>query len=364
MQRELKEYAAHHLGVDLDISSPGNIQHSIDAIQDPTLRKLVTVLVLKTLHPPKYFCAGTFDILKYSHYALNMPLFTHFTAPSRRYADIIVHRQLEAALNGGKEQRYPMKICTFTHIGNNSTEEDFYLDRDTIQKLAHHCNVKKEAARNARDQSSLLFLATHFCAKQQPFSHNIAVFRDAIVVAVFDQFFDVMIPELNLEKRVHLAHLPVWRSEYDGTQRTLTMYWKKNVATSTGNGQQEWHFLDEEEEVDEDALVAEMEEEEEEEKRSQLPVNGKVSSETEKGRSIEQKTEDVAASSMPPSMPSERPAGRRASVLRARLSDSMAYSIEQGSQTIKALDRIKVVVIVDMIKPPPVVRILAANPFA
>ena len=49
----------------------------------------------------KYFCTGTLDIAKYHHYALNVPLYTHFTSPIRRYADIIVHRMLEAALTGG-----------------------------------------------------------------------------------------------------------------------------------------------------------------------------------------------------------------------------------------------------------------------
>lgn len=42
------------------------------------------------------------DIMKYSHYSLNIPLFAHFTSPSRRFADLIVHRQLKNALEKGK----------------------------------------------------------------------------------------------------------------------------------------------------------------------------------------------------------------------------------------------------------------------
>lgn len=102
---ELCDYASRHLGVQLDGTNAGTLEASIQSIQDLKLRKLVSVVVLKTFQAPKYFCSGSVDIVKYSHYALNTPLFTHFTAPSRRFADIIVHRQLEATLGaGGKMQ--------------------------------------------------------------------------------------------------------------------------------------------------------------------------------------------------------------------------------------------------------------------
>lgn len=47
-----------------------------------------------------YFCTG---VLKeeqlFKHYALNVPLYTHFTSPIRRYADVIVHRLLASSLS-------------------------------------------------------------------------------------------------------------------------------------------------------------------------------------------------------------------------------------------------------------------------
>ncbi|KAI9276816.1 hypothetical protein BDA99DRAFT_567729 [Phascolomyces articulosus] len=324
--RELEAYATRHLGVSLDVSNAKTIEQSVSSIQDVQLRKLVTSLVLKTFYPPKYYCTGTLDILKYSHYALNVPLFTHFTAPSRRFADIIVHRQLDTVLTDDKQ---------------------FYLDRDTMQKLAQHCNVKKEAARVAREQTSLLFLSRYLCAKQQPPVQSIVVFRDAIVVAVSDQYFDVLVPDLNIEKRIHLAHLPVWRSNFDEHINALSLYWKKGVATPTGHHQT--YESEDEDELDEEALLEEMEEE-----ITDAPVMTKLNQDKKPATTTTEKQQPIV----------KRPMGRRASVLRSRLSDSTGYSMDQSSQTIKALDRIKVAVIVETIKPPPVVRVLAANPFA
>lgn len=50
-----------------------------------------------------YFCSGVLqDEAKFRHYALNVPLYTHFTSPIRRFADVMVHRLLAAALGKGR----------------------------------------------------------------------------------------------------------------------------------------------------------------------------------------------------------------------------------------------------------------------
>ena len=71
---------------------------SFEGIKDPMARSLIELLSHKAIQRAKYFCSGMLDIAKYGHYALNVPLYTHFTSPIRRYADILVHRQLESAV--------------------------------------------------------------------------------------------------------------------------------------------------------------------------------------------------------------------------------------------------------------------------
>lgn len=57
-----------------------------------------------------YFCSGMLqDREQFRHYALNVPLYTHFTSPIRRFADVMVHRLLAATL--GKRRSSGMQAC-------------------------------------------------------------------------------------------------------------------------------------------------------------------------------------------------------------------------------------------------------------
>lgn len=181
----LAERAAR-LGYTIDVSSSGALMRSFNAIEDPTARRLLQLLSYKATQTAKYFCAGMLDIAKYQHFALNVPLYTHFTSPIRRYADVLVHRQLEAVLQGG--------------------DVKFTMDRDAVAKVTQQCNIKRDSAKLAQEQSAHLFLCVLISDLTTRYG---PVIRQAKVVGVLDAAFDVLIPEFGVEKRVHVDQMPI-----------------------------------------------------------------------------------------------------------------------------------------------------------
>ena len=88
-----------------------------------------------------YFSTGELSERKWHHYGLNMARYTHFTSPIRRYADVLVHRQLHAALLA--DAAGDAEAARKAH----PTEFAALLNSQALQIQADHCNVRKLAAR-------------------------------------------------------------------------------------------------------------------------------------------------------------------------------------------------------------------------
>ncbi|XP_014776921.1 DIS3-like exonuclease 2 isoform X1 [Octopus bimaculoides] len=194
--------------IEMDITSAGAIhrsllQHSGD---DEYSSARLQVLIAKCSKPMKlaqYFCSGTISNKnEYRHYALNVPLYTHFTSPIRRYADVIVHRLLAAALG------YTPPI--------QQTERE-------MEKQAQHCNDKKTASKRAQELSCEIFLGA-FIQASGP------LYEKGMVMAILDHSFDVYILRLGVVKRVYCNKLDLQSHTAFKRKRLpmLRLQWKEN----------------------------------------------------------------------------------------------------------------------------------------
>ncbi|CAL1301213.1 unnamed protein product [Larinioides sclopetarius] len=194
------------MGVILDPSSSGALQSSIAQYKgDDYLSRAQTELLMHLISKPMncalYFCTGVLEEPSmFHHYALNVPLYTHFTSPIRRYPDILVHRLLGASLR-------------YNRPPGMAPEE--------MEKCAAHCNDKKYNAKKVSDQSAEIFLSA-FIRKMG------CVHAKAMVLGVMDHSFDCLILDMGIIKRAYCDKLPLLKKEFKRTHgvNQLNLFWK------------------------------------------------------------------------------------------------------------------------------------------
>ncbi|XP_015915494.1 DIS3-like exonuclease 2 [Parasteatoda tepidariorum] len=194
------------VGVILDASSSGALHDSIayykgDDYMSQAKYELLMHLCSKPMKPAAYFCTGVVsDPSSFHHYALNVPIYTHFTSPIRRYPDILVHRLLGASL------RYNAPPL---------------ISAAEMEKCAQHCNEKKYNAKKVSEQSAELFLSAFI-------SELGCVHAKGMVIGVMDHSFDCLILEMGLVKRVYCDGLPLVKKHFKRSHGVsmLNLFWK------------------------------------------------------------------------------------------------------------------------------------------
>ncbi|XP_066139767.1 DIS3-like exonuclease 2 isoform X2 [Euwallacea fornicatus] len=183
-----------HFDYYVDISSSGGIHSSLKKYITNDYQGMCRQIVLnhifaKPMARARYFCAGSMDNEeKFNHYALSVPIYTHFTSPIRRYADIMVHRLLAASLGYAPKPKW---------------------DLDYVSSIAANCNRQKYNAKRAGEASSNLYLA-HYIEKNQPYIQN------CIVVDIKDRSFDAIVLKTGSVVRIYAKKCednPTWTIE-------------------------------------------------------------------------------------------------------------------------------------------------------
>ena len=118
--------ACRAAGVAVDVSSSRALADSLDAAvrdDDPYFNTLLRIVATRCMSQAVYCVSGQHASPERRHYGLAAPLYTHFTSPIRRYADVVVHRLLNAALGLEKP-------------------DDTLRDTDAMRAVADNINVR------------------------------------------------------------------------------------------------------------------------------------------------------------------------------------------------------------------------------
>ncbi|XP_064313553.1 DIS3-like exonuclease 2 isoform X1 [Phalacrocorax carbo] len=203
--KDLMEFC-NQVGLDIDFSSAGTLHKSLNEtfgadIYSEARKEVLTNMFSRPMQMALYFCTGILeDETLFHHYALNVPFYTHFTSPIRRYADIIVHRLLSASLGASS----PIK-----------------MEKGAIQRQADHCNDRKMASKRVQELSADLFF-TIFVRECGPLE------SEAMVMGVLNEAFDVLVLKFGVQKRIYCNALPLLGFHFQkvGRKPELTLMWE------------------------------------------------------------------------------------------------------------------------------------------
>ncbi|CAD5233492.1 unnamed protein product [Bursaphelenchus xylophilus] len=144
--------AAAEMGLEIKTDNNKVLAESLDKAVDPKNPKanqMLRMMATRCMTQALYFPAGTIPADQYRHYGLAIPIYTHFTSPIRRYADVVVHRQLATLLGVFKNTDMPKMFS-----------------RSALVFLSDEMNRKNRLAQRANRAS--VVLNTQFLLNNKP----------------------------------------------------------------------------------------------------------------------------------------------------------------------------------------------------
>jgi VacB/RNase II family 3'-5' exoribonuclease len=178
-----------------------SLSNSLDKAQlesDYYFNLMLRMIATRCMTPAAYFCSGCFDpqVVSFSHFGLAADLYTHFTSPIRRYADLLVHRLLACA------------------IGSETLDKSMQ-NKEHIQMLCDQINYRHRMAQLASRASTRYHTILYMKSKQE-------LVEDAYVFSIRQNDIQVLIPRLAFQYNYALQPNYAWLYNVDErTQKNI-----------------------------------------------------------------------------------------------------------------------------------------------
>jgi exosome complex exonuclease DIS3/RRP44 len=180
-------------GMELRTDSSKALADSLDECvepHNPFFNTLVRILATRCMMSAEYFCAGTLSPPEFRHYGLASEIYTHFTSPIRRYADLEVHRQLAAAID-----YEPLDASL--------------QSRNKLEGVCRNINFRHRNAQQAGRASVEFYVGQALKGR--------VIEEDGFVMRIFSNGFVVFVPRFGIEGLIRLKDLTgSERDEVDG----------------------------------------------------------------------------------------------------------------------------------------------------
>ncbi|WUR04758.1 exosome complex exonuclease DIS3 [Vairimorpha necatrix] len=167
--------------LDINLKNSKNVNEVLSKL-NPEKSGIFKKIITKAMNQATYVLSS--EETDFNHYGLATPLYTHFTSPIRRYADILVHRSLNYILNKEKEDKKNIKrLKSVNEINTN--------ELDNINGvIINNINMRHSSARRCAWDVSTLFI--YEAIKQiEPVTH-------AYVTEIKSNGYLIFIPEYGI----------------------------------------------------------------------------------------------------------------------------------------------------------------------
>lgn len=170
-------------GLELRTDSSKALADSLDTCVDakePFFNTLVRILATRCMMSAEYFCSGTQAYPEFRHYGLASEIYTHFTSPIRRYADLEAHRQLAAAID-----YEPL--------------DSSLQSKSKLEGVCKNINVRHRNAQMAGRASVEYYVGQALKGR--------VIEEDGFVMRIFSNGFVVFVPRFGIEGLIRLRDL-------------------------------------------------------------------------------------------------------------------------------------------------------------